>query len=230
MALYSEQELEQAALEWFQELGYETQYGPELSPEGDYPERKDYSQVVLEERLREALSRINFTLPPEAIEEAVRKITVPQSPHLLINNQAFHQMLTDGIDVQIKGEDGSYKTEKVWPIDFKAPENNDWLVLNQFTVIENGVEKRPDLVVCVNGVPLVVIALKSAADEDAGVTTANDQTQTHQAADPAVFVYNAFSVISDGINARVGSLTAEEDRLMMGRTIEGKELAREGIP
>jgi type I restriction enzyme R subunit len=110
MALYSEQELEQAALEWFQELGYETQYGPELSPEGDYPERTDYSQVVLEERLRETLSRINFHLPPEAIEEAVRKITVPQSPNLLVNNQAFHQMMTDGIDVQVKQEDGGYKT------------------------------------------------------------------------------------------------------------------------
>lgn len=230
MALYSEQELEQAALEWFQELGYETQYGPELSPEGDYPERKDYSQVVLEERLREALSRINFTLPPEAIEEAVRKITVPQSPHLLINNQAFHQMLTDGIDVQIKREDGSYKTEKVWPIDFKAPENNDWLVLNQFTVIENGVEKRPDLVVFVNGMPLVVIELKNASDEEADITKAYNQIQTYKKTIPSLFVYNAFSVISDGINARVGSLTADEDRFMMWRTIDGKELAPEGIP
>ncbi|MEW9033479.1 MAG: HsdR family type I site-specific deoxyribonuclease, partial [Planifilum fimeticola] len=230
MALYSEQELEQAALEWFQELGYETQYGPELSPEGDYPERTDYSQVVLEERLRETLSRINFHLPPEAIEEAVRKITVPQSPNLLVNNQAFHQMMTDGIDVQVKQEDGGYKTEKVWPIDFKKPENNDWLVLNQFTVIENGVEKRPDLVVFVNGMPLVVIELKSASNEEADITKAYNQIQTYKKTIPSLFVYNAFSVISDGVNARAGSLTADEDRFMMWRTIDGKELAPEGIP
>lgn len=230
MSLYDEPELEQASLEWLEELDYEIQYGPKLSPEGDYPEREDYSQVILEERLREALTRINPHLPREGIEEAMRKIAFPQSPNLLINNQAFHQMLIEGIDVPVQQEDGSIKTEKAWPIDFHRPENNDWLALNQFTVVENGVEKRPDVVVFINGLPLVVIELKSASDERVNITHAYDQIRTYKRTIPSLFTYNAFIVISDGLNARVGSLTADKDRFMMWRTIEGEKLASEAMP
>ncbi|MRG27254.1 type I restriction endonuclease subunit R [Laceyella tengchongensis] len=230
MSSFNEYELEQASLEWFQELAYDVSYGPEISPEGDYPERNEYSDVILEERLRDALSRINSHLPPAAIDEAVRKVSIPQSPNLLINNQAFHQMITDGIDVQVQRDDGSFKTEKVWPIDFKDPHNNDWLVVNQFTVVENGVEKRPDLVVFVNGMPLVVIELKSASNEETDITKAYNQIQTYKKKIPSLFAYNAFSVISDGVNARAGSLTADEDRYMMWRTIDGEDVAPGAIP
>lgn len=169
---FYESHLEEAALEWFEELGFETIFGPDISPDGDYPEREDYSDVILVDRLREALSRINPDLPSDALEEAFRQISFPQSPNLLMNNKAFHKLVTDGIDVQVKQPDASYRTEKAYVFDFEKPLNNDFMVANQFTVSEHGVEKRPDLVVFINGLPLVVFELKSASDENVDITDA----------------------------------------------------------
>ncbi|MCR2807721.1 type I restriction endonuclease subunit R [Paenibacillus soyae] len=229
---YAESDLEQAALEWFEELNYSKAYGPEISPEGEYPERQFYDEVILVERLRDSLIRINPQIPREAIEEAIRIIEVPRSPSLLINNKAFQKMITDGIDVQYKAVNGEYPTEKVWLFD-RDPDrasNNDFLVVNQYTVVEGLNEKRPDIVVFVNGLPLAVLELKSASNEEVGISEAYNQVQTYKNAISSLFTYNSFMIISDGVNARVGTLTADEDRFMMWRTIDGSDVAPTSIP
>ncbi|WP_068786891.1 type I restriction endonuclease subunit R [Paenibacillus phocaensis] len=229
---YTESDLEQAALEWFEELNYEKAYGPDISPEGEYPERQFYHDVILKDRLREALIRINKHVPREAIEEAIRVVEVPRSPSLLINNKAFQKMITDGIDVQYQAANGEYPTEKVWLFDTDPDriDNNDFLVVNQFTVVENQGEKRPDIVVFVNGLPIAVFELKSASNEEVGISDAYNQMQTYKGAIPSLFTYNSFLVISDGVNARVGTLTANEDRFMMWRTIDGDDVAPSSLP
>lgn len=226
---FTEAELEQATLDWFEEIDYDIVFGPEISPEGEYPEREDYSDVILEERLRDALYRINRGIPREGLEEAFRKITIPQNPSLIINNREFQKMITDGIDVTIR-DNGSFVTKKVYIFDFEDEHNNDWSVCSQFTVIENRVEKRPDVIVFINGLPLVVIELKSSSNEEVSISEGYNQLQTYKGTIPSLFVYNAFMVTSDGINARAGSLTSGEDRFMMWRTIDGVDVAPPSIP
>lgn len=230
MSDFYESELEKAVREWFEELHYEVEYGPNLSPGADYAEREDYHEVILQGRLREALTRINPRFSDEAIEEAIRKVAIPQSPDLLVNNQAFHQMVTDGVDVQVQLEDGGFKTEKVWLLDMKDPTNNDWLVVNQFRVKEGNQEKRLDLVVFVNGIPFAVFELKSMIDEQVDITHAYDQIKNYQQVLPTLFTYNAFNVISDGYHARYGSLTADFDRYMGWRTVDGTEIVPPHVP
>jgi type I restriction enzyme R subunit len=227
---FVESQLEEAALEWFEELGYELVFGPDIAPEGDYPEREDYSEVILTERLKDALRRINPRMPMSAIEDAYRQITIPQSPSLIMNNKAFQKMITDGVDVQVKQLDNSYRTEKVYIFDYEKPLNNELMVANQFTIVEHGVEKRPDLIVFINGLPLVVMELKSAIDENVDITDAYNQLQTYKSVIPSLFTYNAFMITSDGINARAGTLTSDEDRFMSWRTIDGEGTAPISIP
>ena len=227
---FCESHLEEATLEWFEELGYEIVFAPDIAPDGEYPEREDHSDVILSERLKEALTRINPKLQSDAIEDAFRQITIPQSPSLIMNNKAFQKMITDGIDVQVKQPDASYRTEKAYAFDFEKPLNNEFMVANQFTIVEHGVEKRPDVVAFVNGIPLVVIELKSASDENVDITDAYNQLQTYKMTIPSLFTYNSFMVTSDGINARAGTLTSDEDRFMAWRTIDGDEVAPLSIP
>ena len=227
---FYESQLEEAALEWFEELGYEVVFGPDIAPEGEYTEREDYSDIILAERLKDALGRINPKMPSSAIEDAYRQISIPQSPSLLMNNKAFQKMITDGIDVSVKQADASYRTEKVYVFDYEKPLNNELMVANQFTIVEHGVEKRPDLIVFVNGIPLVVVELKSAIDENVDISDAYNQLQTYKSVIPSLFTYNAFMVTSDGINARAGTLTSDEDRFMAWRTIDGDGTAPVSIP
>ncbi|MEA1961780.1 MAG: type I restriction endonuclease subunit R [Bacillota bacterium] len=227
---FCESHLEEATIEWFEELGYEIVFAPDIAPDGEYPEREDYSDVILSERLKEALTRINPRLPEDAIEEAFRQIAIPQSPSLLMNKKAFQKMITDGIDVQVKQTDASYRTEKAYVFDFEKPLNNEFMVANQFTIVEHGVEKRPDVIAFVNGIPLVVIELKSASDENMDITDAYNQLQTYKMTIPSLFIYNSFMVTSDGINARAGTLTSDEDRFMAWRTIDGDDIAPLSIP
>lgn len=227
---FCESHLEEATLEWFEELGYEIVFAPDISPDGDYPEREDYSEVILYDRLREALKNINSKMPDDALEDAFRQITIPQSPSLIMNNKAFQRMITDGIDVQVKQTDASYRTEKVYVFDFEKPLNNEFMVANQYTIVEHGVEKRPDVIVFVNGIPLVVIELKSASDENVDITDAYNQLQTYKMTIPSLFTYNSFMVTSDGINARAGTITSDEDRFMAWRTIEGYDVAPLSMP
>ncbi|MFZ3130043.1 MAG: type I restriction endonuclease subunit R, partial [Desulfosporosinus sp.] len=227
---YCESHLEEATLEWFEELGYEIVFAPDIAPDGEYPEREDYSDVILNDRLKEALARINPKMPSDALEDAFRQIVIPQSPSLIMNNKAFQKMITDGLDVQVKQPDDGYRTEKIYIFDFAKPLNNEFMVANQFTILEHGVEKRPDLVAFVNGIPLAVIELKSASDENVDITDAYNQLQSYKMKIPSLFTYNSFMVASDGINARAGTLTSDEDRFMAWRTIEGDDVAPLSIP
>ena len=230
MAGITENTLEQTALNWFESLGWQTAFGPDISPDGPACERDDYDQVVLIRRLQAALEHINPNIPPDAINEAVRKITRTESPSLIENNRRFHRMLTDGVDVEVRDKDeyGGVRHDKVWLLDLDDLENNDWLVVNQFTVIEDRRNRRPDVVVFVNGLPLGVIELKNPADEKATIHHAFNQLQTYKTDIPGLFIYNELLVISDGLEARGGTLTSGWGRFMPWRTIEGKEIASRG--
>ncbi len=180
--------------------------------------------MILAGRLKDALKQINPRVPAEALEDAYRKVTRPSSVSLVGNNRAFHKMLSDGIEVEYR-QDGRIKGDKVWLIDFENPDNNDWLVVNQFTVVENHINRRPDVVIFVNGLPLAVIELKNAADEKATILSAFKQLQTYKNEITPLFVYNEALIISDGTHARIGSLTADRERFMPWKTIAGDRLA-----
>ena len=222
----TEDNIEHMALSQLETLGFGVDHGPDIAFDGPNPERDptaNYGDVVLVERLRSALTRTNVGLPQEAIEEAIRKVLTTESPALIENNRRFHQMLTDGVDVSWMATEGE-SHGKVWLVDIKNPVNNDWLAVNQFTVIENKHERRPDIVLFVNGLPLAVIELKNPASENATLRLAFNQLQTYKEQVPSLFVYNALLVISDGMQARFGTLTAGWDRFMPWRTIDGTDL------
>ena len=223
MSNFIENDLEQAALEWFQDLGYQTQYGPDISPGGSFSERESFGDVVLYDRLHSALKRINKQYSNDTISELVKKITRQQSLSIVQNNVAFQKLLTDGIDVEVKQKDGSIKTEKAYIFDAKDIENNEFLAINQYTVIENGKERRPDIVAFLNGIPVVVIELKNATNEEVDIVDGFNQLQTYKRDIPSLFYYNAFMITSDGINAKVGTITSDLDRFMFWRTIDGEK-------
>lgn len=228
--VFYESDVEVATLEWFQELGYQTEFGPNIAPEGPYPERVSYTDVILIERLKESLFRLNKSLPKSAIEDAVRQITIPKQIALIENNRTFHKMITDGVDVSYHDQTGRLVHSQVRLFDFNEPTNNDYLVVNQFTVVESRVEKRPDVVVFVNGLPLVVFELKTASDENISIKSAFRQVKNYQQSISSLFVYNSFNVISDGLHAKAGTITSDEDRYMTWRTTDGKEIAPTTIP
>jgi type I restriction enzyme R subunit len=238
MAILTENTLEQAVFDWFESLGWKTAFGPDISPDLSAPglsrqtsglayEREGYDQVVLVRRLRTALENINPNIPLDAIDEAVRRITWNESPSLIENNRRFHRMLTDGVDVSYIQE-GREIHDKVWLFDLEDLENNDWLVVNQFTVIEDRRNRRPDIVIFVNGLPLGLIELKNPTDEKSTIHHAFNQLQTYKSDIPSLFIYNELLVVSDGLGARSGTLTAGWDRFMPWRTIDGKEVAPRG--
>jgi len=227
---YNESELEIAALEWLEEMDYEIVEGPDIAPDGDYTERESFHDVVLVDRLRVSLQKINPTIERKIIEEAIQKVVANASPNLVLNNKQFHKLVTDGIEIQIQGKDGYNPTVSVYIFDFENPMNNDFMAVNQFTIIEGQANKRPDIIVFVNGIPIVVIELKNATNEDVDITDAYNQLQTYKQTIPTLFRYNAFLLASDGINARAGSLTANEERFMKWRTVDGETLASSAEP
>ncbi len=230
MAHLTESDIESAALDWLSSRGYQTLFGPDIAPDMSAAERDNYGQVVLERRLRQALARLNPRIPADALEEALRKMTRPDSPSLVANNHAFHRMLIEGIPVEVQRKDGSHGHEQVWAIDFEDPENNEFLAVNQFTVVENQIERRPDVVLFINGLPMAVIELKNAATENATIWTAFNQLQTYKMQIPSLFTFNEAMVISDGVQSRIGTLTADREWFMPWRTIEGEELADTKLP
>ena len=230
MSKFDEDQLEQAGINWFKELDYTYMNGYEISPGGKYQERESHKDVVLEERLRNALYSINSDIPNKAIETAIREVLIPKEPSMIENNRNFHKMVTDGIDVEYEREDGSTKYDKVWLFDKEQKKNNDWLVINQFTVQEGEYTRRPDLVVFVNGLPLVVMELKSAVAENATINTAYNKLQNYKDQIPSLFTYNEILIISDGHNARAGTITSNIERFMTWRTIDGEEKAPREIP
>ncbi len=220
----TENTIEIFAIEQLERLGYQYIYAPDIAPDGKRPERNSYEDVLLTERLQNAIRRINSKVPIDSQEEALKEIQRINSPELLANNETFHRMLTEGINVSYQ-KDGHQRGDLVWLIDFDTPENNEFIVANQFTVIENGNNKRPDVILFVNGIPLVVIELKNPADENATVKSAFKQLQTYKEIIPSLFTYNGFMVISDGLEAKAGSLSAGWSRFMAWKSADGKEEA-----
>lgn len=219
----SEDDVEQYALDVLTGLGYERAYGPDISEGGLHPER-NYDEVVLLERLRRAIDRLNPEVPAEAKEEAIKKVlrVKSYSQNLIENNHAFHKMLVDGVDVEYR-KDGRIVGDKVWLFDFSHPDNNEFLAVNQFTVIERNNNRRADMVLFVNGLPLVVIELKNPADEEATIWKAYEQFQTYMQEISSLFAYNEVLVISDGTEARAGTITSDKQRFMPWKTIDGEE-------
>ena len=237
MSHFTESVVEDAALAWLESLGYAVLHGPDISPGGDtltlalsQMEREHYSDVVLERRLRQALVHLNPDLPHEAVEDAFRKLTRSDAPSLVERNRAVHRMLVDGVTVEYRRPDGSIAGAQARVLDFDMPQNNDWLAVNQFTVAEGQHARRPDVVVFVNGLPLAVIELKNAADENATIWTAFHQLQTYQAQIPSLFATNAALVVSDGVQARIGALHAGQEWFKPWRTISGETLADPHLP
>ena len=225
---FTEDQLEEASIEILQELDYEYKFGPDISVDGDASERNNYKDVILEQRVKDALFKLNRSLPDEALEEAYRRIITFNSPSMIENNRDFHRLLVNGIDISFQNSDG-IKYEKAYVIDFEHPEKNDFLVVNQFTIVENE-ERRPDLILFINGIPLIVVELKSATDENVGIDSAYNQIQTYKHDIPSVFNYNAFCVLSDGINAKAGTITSNEERFMNWRSVDGINVESLDVP
>jgi type I restriction enzyme R subunit len=220
----AESHVEELTLNWFEELGWSVLHGPDIAPDELASERASYSDVILRERLESAIDSLNPRLPTQAKEEALRKGLVADSPSLVLRNRTFHKMLTDGVTVEV-AEDGAVRGEQVRLIDFADPEANDWLVVNQFTVVEGQHNRRPDIAIFVNGLPLAVIELKNPADENATIETARKQFETYKTEIPSLFSTNELLVISDGHEARLGTITSPREWFLPWKTIKGDKLA-----
>src|SRR5690606_21502703 len=202
-------------------LGYEYIYAPDIAHDSENPERDSYEQVLLMSRLQTAVKRINHGIPVEVQAEALKEIQRIASPELLANNETFHRLLTEGIPVS-KRVDGDDRGDRVWLVDFNDPYNNEFVVANQFTIVENGNNKRPDVLLFVNGIPLVVIELKNAAGENTTLHSAFKQVATYRSSIPGLFTYNGFVVGSDGLEAKAGSISAGFSRYMAWKSADGK--------
>ena len=225
MTTLTEADVEQAALDWLSSLGWGVAHGLDIAPGTPNAERGDYGQVVLERRLRDALAELNPNLPASVLDDAYRKLTRPEGSTLEARNRAFHRMIIEGMTVERRDGEGRIRGAQVQVIDFDIPANNDWLAVNQFTVTENRNTRRPDVVLFVNGLPMGVIELKNPADEDATIWTAWQQLQTYKSELPTLFSMNDALVVSDGTEARIGTLTSGREWFKPWRTITGETLA-----
>jgi len=222
--------VEETTLSWLRELGYTTLFGPDIAPGEPASERDSYGDIVLKSRFHDALLRLNPHIPDEAIAEAIRKVLHPETPSLTGNNHAFHRMLVEGVEVEFQREDGTIAGDRVRLVDFEQPDANECLAVNQFTVVENHSNRRPDVVVFLNGLPLTVIELKNPADEKATVNAAFNQLQTYKEQIPSLFTYNEMLIVSDGLDARIGTLTADWEWFMPWRTLDGEKPASMALP
>ena len=229
MAILTESIIEDAALDWFRRLGYDVIGGPDMPP-GPHALRETHEDVLLPSAVRGALARINPGLPREALDDAFRKLIRPEGASLEARNRAFHRMIVNGVNVEYRAAQGEIRGAQVHVLDFGSPENNDWLAVNQFTVAKNRHTRRPDIVIFVNGLPLGLVELKNAADENATIWAAWRQLQTYKAELPSLFACNAVLVVSDGDQARIGTLTAGKEWFKPWRTISGEELAPRSYP
>jgi type I restriction enzyme R subunit len=228
MHTITETEVEKISLDFLIDLRYELLSGPDISPDGPYLERK-YNEVVLINRVRSAIDKLNPGISAEGKEDALKKVLRTESPNLLINNETFHQYLTEGIDIEYR-KDGNIRGDKVYIVDFNDPDNNEFLAVNQFTVIENNNNKRPDIILFVNGLPLVVIELKNPTDENATTRTAFNQLQTYKYLIPSLFIYNSLLIASDGWEARCGTITSDWNRFVPWKSKDGRTTAESTAP
>ena len=230
MTPFTESEVEAAALAWLEAHGWHVAHGPGIAPDAGASERSSYTEVVLERRLRNALARLNPGLPSEALDDAFRKVARPEGSTLEARNRTFHRLLVDGVTVEYRTARGAVRGGQVSVLDYDNPANNDWLAVNQFTVVESEHKRRPDVVLFVNGLPLGLIELKNPADEKATVWTAWNQIQTYKAELTDLFAFNAVLIASDGLKARMGTLTAGREWFKPWRTITGETLAGPYLP
>jgi type I restriction enzyme R subunit len=217
----TESAIEDFAIKLLERLGYQAIHAPDIAPDSDHPERSRYDEVLLTGRLESALKSINPGIASPVLQAALKDVERISSPDLLVNNETFHRLLTEGVKVSYQ-QDGSQRGDIVWLVDFLRPENNEFMVANQFTVIENNQNKRPDLVLFINGLPLVVIELKNATDENTTIKSAYQQLETYKSTIPGLFTYNALLVISDGLEAKAGSISAGLSRFMTWKSADGK--------
>ena len=225
MTTLTEADVEAAALGWLAVLDWQTAHGPDIGPGAVGEERADYSVVVLERRLHDALARLNPDLPLEALDDVFRKLTRPEGSTLEARNRGFHRMLVDGVNVEYRTAGGAIRGDQAAVIDYANPTANDFLAVNQVTVTEREHTRRPDVVLFVNGLPLGVIELKNPTDEEADIWTAWQQLQTYKAELLTLFSMNELLVVSDGTEARLGTLTAGREWFKPWRTVSGEGLA-----
>ena len=230
MSHFNESHVEEAALAWLGDAGWQVAHGPDIAPDTPGAERRDFGEVILADRLRRALARLNPQLPAEALDDAFRKLTRTDAPSLLLRNRALHRMLVDGVAVEYRTPDGTIRGAQARVLDFGNAQNNDWLAVNQFAVVEQKRSRRPDVVLFVNGLPLGVIELKNAADDKATIWTALHQLETYQREIPSLFASNALLIASDGVEARVGALGAGKEWFKPWRTVSGEALADTRLP
>src|ERR1700730_3758787 len=230
MNLFAESHVEEAALAWLGELGYATVNGLVIGPDGGAAERASYGDVLLVARVHAAIAKLNPSLSSETRAEAFAKLMKAETPSLVPENRRLHSYMIEGVPVDVRRADGFIGGEQARLIDFDDPDANDWLAVNQYTVIENKANRRPDVVIFVNGLPLGVIELKNPGDENATLDGAFNQLQTYKSQIPSLFRTNAALLISDGIAARIGSLTADRERFMPWRTVTGEDIASKGTP
>ncbi|TYB30552.1 MAG: type I restriction endonuclease subunit R [Candidatus Mcinerneyibacterium aminivorans] len=228
--MFNESSIEEAVIEWFKELGY-TYIDPEkTSPEEKNSLRNNYEEVIFKERLKDSLFRINRKVPSKVIETAFKKISFPESPDFVINNKKFQNMITDGIDIEYRTEKGQLRTEKVWVFDHENINKNDWIVTNQFTVVEDRNTRRPDVLVFVNGLPLGLFELKNISDEKKTLTKSYNQIKNYKNEIPSLFNFNQVISINDGYKCKVGTISSNQERFMPWKTIDGENIAPKGMP
>lgn len=224
MSTFNENVVEQAAMEYFAELGYRRVHGPEIAPGESGAERESYEDVVLWGGVRDALRRINRGADAALVAEAVKTVQRAESQSPIDENARLHKLITEGVPVEHRGDDGLLRTTRLWLVDFEEPENNDWVAVNQFTIVENGKNRRPDVLVMVNGLPLALLELKNPTAEHATLKSAWNQVQTYRNDIPSVFVPNAVTVISDGTSAAMSSYSGAFEHFAPWKTIEGREV------
>ena len=224
MINFNESAIEDAALEYFAQLGFQTAWGPNLAPGEVGSERSSFQQVYLLERIQRAVERINPNLAPQVISEAIKRLQRAESQSPIDENFRVHKLITEGVPIEHRGQDGHLRTQRVWLIDFEHPDANDWIAVNQFTVIEEGKNRRPDVVVFVNGLPLGVLELKSSSYQNATLKNAWNQIQTYRKDIPSLFIPNAITILSDGLSSSMSSYSGAYEHYAPWKTIEGREV------
>jgi type I restriction enzyme R subunit len=229
MSIYNEETVELAALDWLQQLGFEYLYGPDIAPGVPGAERESYQEVLLVGRLKAALERLNPGASTEGKAEALRLLTQPSLGTSMLTNRAMHRLITQGVQVELPDGLGGVRAEHLQVLDFRTPGNNALLAVNQFTVVEGQVERRPDVVLFINGLPLVILEFKNTKDASATIEKAYTQLQTYQKQLTRLFAYNALLVISDGVQARLGVMGANQERFQPWKTATGAEVLPESL-
>jgi len=230
MALLTEQDIENATLEMLEELGYQVVHGSDIAPDSENPKRNKWDEVILTDDLKEAIERINSNIPIEAVDEVIKKVKRLNSKNQIKNNEQFHTFLIEGVPLEYRAKNGKITSDYIKLIDFNNLKNNDFKAINQFAIIENNKHRRPDIIIFINGLPLIVAELKNASTESADLTSAFKQIQTYKQEIPSIFNYNELIILSDGTYAEIGTLTADKEWFLPWKTIDGEKKAPKTLP